>query len=109
MSKENVRLFYSTLAEDKALQEKFNEINARLADEYKGERPDEKRVNEILRHDFLPVAREAGFEFSLDELKAYSAEGKATGELADEELAGAVGGENRCMLCFQVPPPPPPL
>ena len=102
MSKENVRQFYNHLAEDIALQERFKEMNARLVERFDGELPDEKQMDELFQKELLPVAKGTGFEFSLDDLKAYAAETKATtagtccmqldGELADSELVAVVGG-----------------
>ena len=92
MSKENVRQFYNHLASDIALQERFKEMNARLVEGFNGKRPDDKQMDELFRNELLPVAKEAGFEFSLEDLKEYAAEAKETGELADLELAAVVGG-----------------
>lgn len=97
MSKENVRLFYSALAEDKVLQEKFKVINTRVAEKYKGKLLDKKLMDESFQRELLPVAKEAGFEFSLDELNAYATEAKEAGELADSELAAVAGGAYYCL------------
>ena len=106
MSKENVRQFYNRLAEDTAMQERFKEMNARLVEGFNGERPDGNQMDELFRKELLPVAKDAGFEFSLDDLKAYAAEAKETtagtccmqrdGELADSEIAAVVGGGMTC-------------
>ena len=100
MSKENVRQFYNHLASDIVLQERFKEMNARLVEGFNGEFPDGKHMDEIFQHELLPVAMEAGFEFSLEDLKEYAAEAKETGELADLELAAVVGGtEGTACVC----------
>jgi predicted ribosomally synthesized peptide with nif11-like leader len=93
MSKENVKLFYEAMAKDKSLQEKFKAISKR----YEGQKPDVEQADLIYQKDLVPLAREAGFEFTLDELKGYAAEAKAPAihELSEDELAAVAGG-NEC-------------
>ena len=96
MSKENVRLFYDTLAKDTDLQSGFKERSIRLTEELKGEVPGEERMEEVFREELLPVIREAGFDFSYADLKEY-AEDASVGELADEELAAVAAGADLCV------------
>lgn len=96
MSKESVGRFYRAFAEDAALQRTFMAINDRLAEEFKDERPDEERMEEIFWNEMLPVARESGYEFSFQDLKEYAAESKRADELMDEELAAVAGGGDLC-------------
>jgi hypothetical protein len=93
MSKENVKLFYEALARDKALQEKFKAISKK----YEGQKPDDAQTDLIYRKELLPLGREAGFNFTLAELKGYVAEAKAPviRELSEEELTAVAGG-NEC-------------
>ena len=96
MSKEDVRLFYDALAKDTALQNKFGEVNARFAEELKGEDPGEERVEETFREELFPLIRASGFDFSFAELKEY-AEDAFTEELSDEELAAVAAGGDMCV------------
>jgi hypothetical protein len=90
MSKENIKLLYETLAKDKGLQEKFKSISKK----YEGQKPDQDRVDLIYWKEILPLAEEAGFKFTLAELKEYAEEFKNTAihQLSEEEMAIVAGG-----------------
>lgn len=98
MSKENVKLFYETLTKDEALQEKTRVIGKK----YEGQKLDEKRMEEIYQKELVPLAREAGYDFSLAEVKEYAAEASKPGmrEISEEELAAVAGGG--CCVCAAV-------
>jgi len=97
MSKENVRKFYEVLSKDADLQRRFREKNELLSGKYRDGAPGDERLEGLFLKEILPVAREAGFEFSFQELQEYSADSKMTGELMDEELAAVAGGGNLCV------------
>lgn len=90
MSIENVRLFYEKLSQDPGLQDKFK----LLAEKFAGRKPEESQFEAIVRQDLLPLAREAGFEFTPAELEAYRRELGRSGaaELSEDELTAVVGG-----------------
>jgi len=96
MSKENVKLFYEAMAKDKSLQEKAKTISKK----YEGQKSDDMQTDEIYQRDLIPLAKEAGYEFTLDELKEYSMEANkpTMREVSEEELAGVAGGNCVCFL-----------
>jgi predicted ribosomally synthesized peptide with nif11-like leader len=96
MSKENVKLFYQALAGDKALQEKFQVLNKTLP----GNVSDQAQADLIYQKELLPLAKQAGFEFTLAELKEYASDAKkpVMRELSEEELAAVAGGNCICIF-----------
>jgi predicted ribosomally synthesized peptide with nif11-like leader len=72
MSKENIEKFYARLESDPALLEKIE-----------GEQTEQA---------LLRLARDEGFDFSDEELKAYLNDVKKKTRLSDNELAGVSGG-----------------
>jgi len=90
MSKENVKLFYDALTKDKGLQEKAKAIGQK----YAGQRPDKAQTELIYQKELVPLAREAGFDFTAAEIKEYAEETKQTAirELSEEELTAVAGG-----------------
>jgi predicted ribosomally synthesized peptide with nif11-like leader len=90
MSKENVKKFYEALAEDKALQAKSIAIGKK----YEGQKLDEAQSNLIYQEELVPLAKDAGYDFTLAELKEYGAADKESGmrEVSEEELAAVAGG-----------------
>jgi hypothetical protein len=90
MVKENVKLFCEALVKDKGLQEKFKAISKK----YEGQKLEEAQVDRIYRNELLPLASEAGFKFTLAELKGYAAEAKkpAMHQLSEQELTAVAGG-----------------
>ena len=86
MAKENVAKFYEKLAEDTALAEKLNaldkefpEKNEAVAD---GADIREKAVEAIV----LPLAKEVGLPFTLEELKEYEQDQMKEMNLSEDEL-----------------------
>jgi len=96
MSKENIKLFYEALAKDKALQEKVNVISQKYVEQKTGD----IQAEEIYNKELVPLAKEAGYDFSLAEFKEYAEETKKPGmrEVSEEELAGVAGGNCVCFL-----------
>jgi hypothetical protein len=90
MVKKNVKLFYEALIKDKGLQERFKAISKK----YEGQKLEEAQVERIYRNELLPLAGEAGFNFTLAELKVCAAETRKTAmhELSEQELAAVAGG-----------------
>ena len=78
MAKENVKKFYEKLANDKALQEK-------LAKAQKGYTRDLNDRQTIVETIFLPIAKEAGFDFTAEELKAAERELVEEKGISEEE------------------------
>ena len=94
MAKENVAKFYDKLAEDAALAEKLNEMDKAFVE--KNEAPTdgadlafrEKAVEAIV----LPLAKEAGLPFTVEELKEYEQEQLKELNLSEDELEQVAGG-----------------
>jgi len=97
MSKENVREFYELLSKDVDLQRTFREKAESLSKKYGDGAVGDEHLEDLFLNEVLPIAREAGFEFSFQELLEYSAESKMKGELMDEELAAVAGGGDLCV------------
>ena len=94
MSKENVKLFYEALGKDRALQEKSRVIGKK----YEGQKLDEAQMQEVCQKELVPLAKEAGYGFTLAELQEYAKDTKkpAMRELSEDELATVAGGERIC-------------
>jgi predicted ribosomally synthesized peptide with nif11-like leader len=85
MAKQDVLGFYEKLQSDVALQEKIKAAEK----SYTGDKEDkEKIVKDIL----LSVAKEAGFDISLDDIKEYEASLTKEGEVNDSDLQQVAGG-----------------
>ncbi len=82
MAKENVVNFYEALKSGKELQSKLKSD----ADAFGG---DIENKEAFLAEIIFPVAKENGFDVTLDELKEYKPE---NGELDDEQLEAVSGG-----------------
>lgn len=96
MSKENVKLFYEALAGNRDLQEKVK----KAGEKYAGQEMDKETTDSILQNELLPLAKGAGFEFTLDELMEF-AQASCRGEkgsLTDDELDAVVGGAGACVV-----------
>lgn len=90
MSKENVKLFYEALGKDKTLQEKFSALGKK----HGGQKLGEAQAESIYQQELIPLAGEAGYDFTLSELKEYTGEAEQPGmrEVSEEELASVAGG-----------------
>lgn len=100
MSKENVRLFFGKLSKDTALQEKFKMAGQK----YSGQEPDASRIDEICQAEILPLGKEAGFDFTLAELREFMNEKQPSGtaRITDDELAAVTGGGTCACAMFGV-------
>ncbi len=97
MAKENVGKFYDKLAQDAALAEKLNEMDKAFVE--KNEAPAdgadlafrEKAAEAVI----IPLAKEAGLPFTLEELKEYEQEQVKNKALSEDELEQVAGGKKR--------------
>ena len=95
MSVEDVRRFYSRLAEDKELREKIAKAGEKLKDSIKTKEDlqdtDMAKAFALLE----PFAREMGCPFTVEDLRNF--EQNPTAELADEDLDAVSGGKGVCV------------
>ena len=91
MAKENVKKFYQELSNDKALQEKLTKAQ----ESYTGDLNDRQKIVETV---FLPIAKEAGFDFTAEELKAAEREVAEVKGISEEDLENVSGGWGFCVL-----------
>ncbi len=84
MSQENAKKFMELLKRDEELQKKMKAAT----ESFTGDKTDEKAVFDAV---FAPVAREAGYEVSFEDMEELA---KASGddELSEDEAAAAAGG-----------------
>ena len=85
MTKENIKAFFEALAKDEALQKALKEKE--LA--YTGAKEDRETIVDAI---VIPVAKAAGYDFTLEELKEYQKNMRPEGELAEDELEAVAGG-----------------
>ncbi len=78
------------------MQNKFGEMNARLAERFKGTPPDEEEFEKLFRDELLPAIREAGFSFSAQEWKEFIEESKEVTAFFEEE-SDAVAAGTECI------------
>ena len=99
MAKENVGKFYEKLAQDATLAEKLNALDKDFADTNEGSADDiafhEKAVAAIV----IPLAKEVGLPFTLEELKEYEQEQLKEMNLSEDELAQVAGGKRTPVKC----------
>ena len=97
MSVENVKKFYEAVSQDESLKQKFVE----LSQKHQGEEMDEAKLMSLIEQEALPLAKQMGYSFSMDDLKTYGEEMKQANmncELSDGELEAVVGGE-KSLIC----------
>ena len=97
MSVENVKKFYEAISQDETLKQKFVELSKK----YQGQPMDEVKGMVITEQEFLPLAAQMGYSFTMDDLKAYGEEMKQANmnrELSDSELEAVVGGKFVCFV-----------
>ena len=95
MSVEDVRRFYSRLAEDKELREKIAKAGEKLKDSIKTK---EDLQDTDMAETFAllePFAREMGCPFTVEDMRNF--EQNPTVELADEDLDAVSGGKGVCV------------
>ena len=80
-----VQSFYEAVVKDAALREQL----ATLEKEVAGKDLTAAEQEGFIREKVLPVAKAAGFDLTLEELKAYQ---PTKGELSDQELSEVSGG-----------------
>jgi predicted ribosomally synthesized peptide with nif11-like leader len=90
------------------------EMNSELKNKYLGvisdvQKHDEAEKDKVIEQEILPLAKEAGFEFSIAELKEFQATLKE-GKLSDDDLEQVVGGYVQlrypgCIHCFKYDDP----
>ena len=86
-----VQSFYEAVVKDTALREQL----AALEKEVAGKELTEVKQEAFIREKVLPVAKAAGFDLTLEELKAYQ---PTKGELSDQELSEVSGGACGCAI-----------
>lgn len=85
MAKENVKKFYEEISKNEELQEKF------LAAQ-KDYQTEGKSAEEIFEDIVIPVAKEAGYEFTTGEYKESQREVMLEKGISEEELENVSGG-----------------
>ena len=85
MTKENIKAFFEALSQDEALQKALKEKE--LA--YTGAKDDRETIVETI---VIPVAKAAGYDFTLEELKEFEKGMRPEGELNESELESVAGG-----------------
>ena len=99
MSVAEVKRFYEDVTQNESLKQKLVE----LSQKYQGQPRIETKVMSNLEQEVFSFARERGYSFTMDDVKAYSEEWKhfpANYELSDEELQAVVGGDGTSFFCF---------
>ena len=91
MAKENVKRFMEEVSANKELQEKIAAIQ-------KGYEPDGKSEEEIFKDIVLPIAKEAGYEFTMSEYKDAQHDTIKEKAISEEELENVSGGSAFCIL-----------
>ena len=97
MSVENVKKFYEVLTKDEALKQKFMDLSKK----HQGKPMDEAKAMELAELEYLPLAKQMGFEFTLDDLRSYSdqvKQGCQGAELNEEEMKAVAGGVFVCVF-----------
>lgn len=84
MAQENAKKFMELLNRDEELQKKMKAAT----ESFTGDKTDEKAVFDAV---VAPIARKAGFEFTLEDLKK-PASASGDDELSEDEAAAAAGG-----------------
>jgi predicted ribosomally synthesized peptide with nif11-like leader len=91
MSTENVKKFYEAVSQDESLKQKFVE----LSQKYQGQQMDEAKMKSITEEEVLPMAKQIGYSFTMDDLKEFGEEMKRANmncELSEEEMEAVTGG-----------------
>ena len=90
MAKENVKKFYDEISKNKELQEKFIAVQ-------KGYETEGKSEEEIFEDILLPIAKEAGYEFTMSEYQEVQRDAMAEEGISEEELENVSGGWSGCL------------
>ena len=97
LSTENVRKFYEVVSQDEAMKQKFVE----LSQKHQGQPMDEAKAKLITEEEVLPMAKQMGYSFTMDDLNAYGEEMQQANmnrELSDSELKAVSGGYAICFV-----------
>ena len=92
MAKENVVKFYEKLAQDVALAEKLNALDKDFAEKNEGSADDAAMREKAVEAIVLPLAKEVGLPFTLEELKEYEQDQMNNMTLSEDELDQVAGG-----------------
>jgi pantothenate synthetase len=98
MAQENVKLFKEKLLESEELKAKLKAAG----EAYTGDKADAAKIAETV---IIPLAKEAGLPFTVEELKAEEEADQQAGALSDKELEAVAGGrlrQNKIGFCFVV-------
>jgi hypothetical protein len=98
MPVENVKKFYEAVSQDDSLKQKFVE----LSQKYQGQTMDEAKAMMLTEQELLPMAKQMGYLFTMDDLKAFGEDmkqAKMNRELSDEEMQAVVGGNGGVVQC----------
>ncbi len=95
MAKENVAKFYEKLAEDAALAEKLNALDKDFAEKNGTSTDDAAMREKAVEAIIIPLAKEVGLPFTLEELKEYEQEQVKNKALSEDELEQVAGGKKR--------------
>ena len=92
MAKANVGKFYEKLAQDAALAEKLNALDKDFAEKNEGSADDAAMREKAVEAVIIPLAKEAGLPFTLEELKEYEQDQMKNMTLSEDELDQVAGG-----------------
>ena len=92
MAKENVGKFYDKLAQDAALAEKLNALDKDFAEKNGTSADDAAMREKAVEAIIIPLAKEVGLPFTLEELKEYEQEQLKEMNLSEDELDQVAGG-----------------
>ena len=93
MAKENVGKFYEKLAQDAALAEKLNALDKDFAEKNGTSADDAAMREKAVEAIIIPMAKEVGLPFTLEELKEYEQEQLKEMNLSEDELDQVAGGQ----------------
>ena len=95
MAKENVGKFYEKLAQDAALAEKLNALDKDFAEKNGTSADDAAMREKAVEAIIIPLAKEVGLPFTLEELKEYEQEQLKEMNLSEDELDQVAGGKRK--------------
>ena len=95
MAKENVGKFYEKLAQDAALAEKLNALDKDFAEKNGASAEDAAMREKAVAAIVIPLAKEVGLPFTLEELKEYEQEQMKNMTLSEDELEQVAGGRKK--------------
>ena len=95
MAKENVGKFYEKLAQDAALAEKLNALDKDFAEKNGASTDDAAMREKAVEAIIIPLAKEVGLPFTLEELKEYEQEQMKEMNLSEDELDQVAGGKRK--------------